>query len=209
MNPPLGSSPTVAHRETRPKASTVPSPDGVGAADAKEARLTAERQAAWQSFQPQYPALRCGVPPHPPPRRVPVTSPAGVSPLNKAGSESSDPRVVDIGAHSRVGQQMGLAGLAACTPKLSGPASSVLVGVLIRALSKAGRQPEPRTPRRELTTMRIALLGTGFGQAHAAVYASHPDVEEVVVFRQDTPETGPDERSVRVPHHHRPGCPSS
>ena len=35
MNPPLGSSPTVAHRETRPKASTVPSPDGVGAADAK------------------------------------------------------------------------------------------------------------------------------------------------------------------------------
>ena len=30
--------------------------------------------------------------------------------------------------------------------------------------------------------MKIALLGTGFGQAHAAVYASRPDVNEVVVF---------------------------
>jgi predicted dehydrogenase len=30
--------------------------------------------------------------------------------------------------------------------------------------------------------MKIALLGTGFGQAHAAVYAQHPDVHEVVVF---------------------------
>ncbi|GAA1578883.1 hypothetical protein GCM10009789_35700 [Kribbella sancticallisti] len=30
--------------------------------------------------------------------------------------------------------------------------------------------------------MKIALLGTGFGQAHAAVYAQHPDVDEVVVF---------------------------
>jgi len=30
--------------------------------------------------------------------------------------------------------------------------------------------------------MKIALLGTGFGQAHAAVYASRPDVDEVVVF---------------------------
>jgi predicted dehydrogenase len=33
-----------------------------------------------------------------------------------------------------------------------------------------------------LTTMKIALLGTGFGQAHAAVYAQRPDVDEVVVF---------------------------
>ena len=30
--------------------------------------------------------------------------------------------------------------------------------------------------------MKIALLGTGFGQAHAAVYAERPDVDEVVVF---------------------------
>lgn len=30
--------------------------------------------------------------------------------------------------------------------------------------------------------MKIALLGTGFGQAHAAVYAERPDVGEVVVF---------------------------
>ena len=30
--------------------------------------------------------------------------------------------------------------------------------------------------------MKIALLGTGFGQAHAAVFAQRPDVEEVVVF---------------------------
>src|SRR5215469_11668933 len=30
--------------------------------------------------------------------------------------------------------------------------------------------------------MKIALLGTGFGQAHAAVYAGRPDVDEVVVF---------------------------
>ena len=30
--------------------------------------------------------------------------------------------------------------------------------------------------------MKVALLGTGFGQAHAAVYASRADVDEVVVF---------------------------
>jgi predicted dehydrogenase len=30
--------------------------------------------------------------------------------------------------------------------------------------------------------MKIALLGTGFGQAHAAVYATRSDVEQVVVF---------------------------
>jgi predicted dehydrogenase len=30
--------------------------------------------------------------------------------------------------------------------------------------------------------MKVALLGTGFGQAHAAVYASRPDVDEVVLF---------------------------
>lgn len=30
--------------------------------------------------------------------------------------------------------------------------------------------------------MKVALLGTGFGQAHAAVYATRPDVDEVVVF---------------------------
>jgi predicted dehydrogenase len=35
--------------------------------------------------------------------------------------------------------------------------------------------------------MKIALLGTGFGQAHAAVYASRPDIDEVVVFGR-TPE---------------------
>lgn len=37
-------------------------------------------------------------------------------------------------------------------------------------------------PREELTTIKIALLGTGFGQAHAAVYAERPDVGQVVVF---------------------------
>jgi predicted dehydrogenase len=35
--------------------------------------------------------------------------------------------------------------------------------------------------------VKIALLGTGFGQAHAAVYAQRPDVDEVVVFGR-TPE---------------------
>ena len=35
--------------------------------------------------------------------------------------------------------------------------------------------------------MKIALLGTGFGQAHAAVYAARPDVDEVIVFGR-TPE---------------------
>lgn len=30
--------------------------------------------------------------------------------------------------------------------------------------------------------MKIALLGTGFGQAHAAVFARRPDVDQVVVF---------------------------
>ena len=32
-----------------------------------------------------------------------------------------------------------------------------------------------------MTTVRIALLGTGFGQGHAAGYASRPDVDDVVV----------------------------
>jgi predicted dehydrogenase len=36
--------------------------------------------------------------------------------------------------------------------------------------------------------MKIALLGTGFGQAHAAVYQQRPDVDEVVVFGR-TPDT--------------------
>jgi predicted dehydrogenase len=36
-------------------------------------------------------------------------------------------------------------------------------------------------PRQE-AIMKIALLGTGFGQAHAAVYAQRPDVDDVVVF---------------------------
>jgi shikimate 5-dehydrogenase len=35
--------------------------------------------------------------------------------------------------------------------------------------------------------MKIALLGTGFGQAHAAAYAQRPDVDEVIVFGR-TPE---------------------
>ena len=30
--------------------------------------------------------------------------------------------------------------------------------------------------------MKIALLGTGFGQAHAEDYAQRPDIDEVVVF---------------------------
>jgi predicted dehydrogenase len=30
--------------------------------------------------------------------------------------------------------------------------------------------------------MKIALLGTGFGQAHAAIYAQRPDVDQVIVF---------------------------
>jgi predicted dehydrogenase len=38
-----------------------------------------------------------------------------------------------------------------------------------------------------LIIMKIALLGTGFGQAHAAVYAQRPDVDEVVLFGR-TPE---------------------
>jgi predicted dehydrogenase len=37
-------------------------------------------------------------------------------------------------------------------------------------------------PGEEPTTMKIALLGTGFGQAHAAVYAQRPEVDQVVVF---------------------------
>src|SRR6266508_1538408 len=35
---------------------------------------------------------------------------------------------------------------------------------------------------RGVNAMKIALLGTGFGQAHAAVYAARPDVDEVIVF---------------------------
>jgi predicted dehydrogenase len=36
--------------------------------------------------------------------------------------------------------------------------------------------------------MKIALLGTGFGQAHAAVYAQRSDVDEVVVFGRSPQE---------------------
>ncbi|NUR07894.1 MAG: Gfo/Idh/MocA family oxidoreductase [Nocardioidaceae bacterium] len=36
-------------------------------------------------------------------------------------------------------------------------------------------------------TMKIALLGTGFGQAHSAVHAPRTDVDEAVVFGR-TPE---------------------
>jgi predicted dehydrogenase len=35
--------------------------------------------------------------------------------------------------------------------------------------------------------MKVALLGTGFGQAHAAVYVQRTDVDEVIVFGR-TPE---------------------
>jgi len=34
--------------------------------------------------------------------------------------------------------------------------------------------------------MKVALLGTGFGQAHAAVYAQRSDVDQVVVFGRTT-----------------------
>jgi hypothetical protein len=37
--------------------------------------------------------------------------------------------------------------------------------------------------------VKIALLGTGFGQAHAAVYATRPDVDEVVVFGRTPQKT--------------------
>src|SRR5215211_1034585 len=37
-------------------------------------------------------------------------------------------------------------------------------------------------PENETAHVKVALLGTGFGQAHAAVYAARPDVSEVVVF---------------------------
>jgi predicted dehydrogenase len=44
-----------------------------------------------------------------------------------------------------------------------------------------------KATREEPPAMKIALLGTGFGQAHAAIYAHRPDVDEVVVFGR-TPE---------------------
>jgi predicted dehydrogenase len=47
--------------------------------------------------------------------------------------------------------------------------------------------------------MKIALLGTGFGQAHAAVYAQRPDVDEVVVFGRAPAKLARDQRAVRVP----------
>ena len=54
------------------------------------------------------------------------------------------------------------------------------------------RRPFARqhTPRLRLTpaAAKIALLGTGFGQAHAAVYDQRPDVEQVVLFGR-IPET--------------------
>jgi len=31
-------------------------------------------------------------------------------------------------------------------------------------------------------TMKVGLLGTGFGMAHARIYQAHPQVSEVVVF---------------------------
>jgi predicted dehydrogenase len=39
----------------------------------------------------------------------------------------------------------------------------------------------PRTGGKDIV-MKIGLLGTGFGAAHAAIYHGHPNVDEVVVF---------------------------
>ncbi|MGD3108692.1 Gfo/Idh/MocA family protein [Streptomyces sp. YGL11-2] len=39
--------------------------------------------------------------------------------------------------------------------------------------------------------MKIGLLGTGFGRAHAAVYAARADVEKVVVFGRTPAELRP------------------
>jgi predicted dehydrogenase len=36
--------------------------------------------------------------------------------------------------------------------------------------------------RERTAVAKIALLGTGFGQAHAAAYAQRADVDDVVVF---------------------------
>jgi N-methylhydantoinase A/oxoprolinase/acetone carboxylase beta subunit len=38
--------------------------------------------------------------------------------------------------------------------------------------------------------MKVGLLGTGFGIAHAAIYAARPDVEEVVVFGRTPAKLG-------------------
>jgi predicted dehydrogenase len=58
----------------------------------------------------------------------------------------------------------------------------VVVTVLLRHRIGPGAPTFARLPRKELATMKIALLGAGFGQVHAAVYAARPDVDEVVVF---------------------------
>jgi predicted dehydrogenase len=41
-----------------------------------------------------------------------------------------------------------------------------------------------------LAAMKVGLLGTGFGIAHAAIYAARPDVEEVVVFGRTPAKLG-------------------
>ena len=52
--------------------------------------------------------------------------------------------------------------------------------------------------------MKIALLGTGFGQVHAAVYASRSDVDEVVVFGRTPQRLAEIAERFGFAHQHRP-----
>ena len=43
-----------------------------------------------------------------------------------------------------------------------------------------------RTKGEKVAGVKIGLLGSGFGMAHARIYHGHPDVDEVVVFGRTT-----------------------
>jgi predicted dehydrogenase len=57
-----------------------------------------------------------------------------------------------------------------------------VAGVVVGCLGDDGCQPPPGPGRTTENTMKVGLLGTGFGLAHARIYHTHPQVSEVVVF---------------------------
>jgi hypothetical protein len=53
--------------------------------------------------------------------------------------------------------------------------------------------------------MKVGLLGTGFGIAHAHIYHTHPQVSEVVVFGRTPAKLHAFAEQFGYPNHHRPG----
>jgi predicted dehydrogenase len=54
--------------------------------------------------------------------------------------------------------------------------------VVVGCLGHDACQPDHQPRRTTENTMKVGLLGTGFGIAHARIYHTHPQVSDVVVF---------------------------